>query len=96
VVNNTPQTPPPPITSIPKNESVPGATQVTGILLASSHPVAGGSLLAPGSRALATASSTPNLELPLIGVAVVVLLGLGAFFEGGGRIRIPKLKLWPR
>jgi len=94
VVNNTPQTPPPPITSIPKTEGVPGATKVTGILLASSNPVPGGSLLAPGSRQLVSTSSTPDLELPLIGAAAVLLLGIGAFFEGGGRLRIPKL--WPR
>jgi hypothetical protein len=94
VLNNTPQTPPPPITSIPKTEGVPGATKVTGILLASSNPVPGGSLLAPGSRQLVSTSSTPNLELPLIGAAAVLLLGIGAFFEGGGRLRIPKL--WPR
>jgi hypothetical protein len=94
VVNNTPQTPPAPLNSIPKTERVPGATQVSGILLASSHPVPGGSLLAPGSRQLVSTSSTPNLELPLIGAGVVLLLGLGAFFEGGGRLRIPKL--WPR
>jgi hypothetical protein len=96
VVNNTPQTPPAPLTSIPKNEGVPGATQVTGILLASSHPVAAGSLLSPGSRPLVSTGSTPNLELPLIGAAVVLLMGIGAFFEGGGRLRIPKLKLWQR
>jgi PKD domain len=96
VLNNTPQTPPAPLTSIPKNEGVPGAIKVSGILLAASHPVAAGSLLSPGSRPLVKTSSTPNLELPLIGAAAVLLLGLGAFFEGGGRIRIPKLKLWPR
>jgi PKD domain len=96
VVNNTPQTPPAPLTSIPKNEGVPGAIHVTGILLASSHPVPAGSLLSPGSRPLVSTGSTPNLELPLIGAAAVLLLGLGAFFEGGGRIRIRKLKLWPR
>jgi PKD domain len=96
VVNNTPQTPPAPLTSIPKSEGVPGAIKVSGILLASSNPVPAGSLLSPGSRQLVKTSSTPNLELPLIGAAAVLLLGLGAFFEGGGRIRIPKLKLWPR
>jgi PKD domain-containing protein len=94
VVNNTPQTPPAPITSIPKTEGTPGATKVTGILLASSNPVSADSLLSPGSRPLASTSSTPDLEVPLVGAAVVLLLGLGALFEGGGRIRIPKL--WPR
>jgi PKD repeat protein len=94
IQNNTPQTPPAPLTSIPKNEGVPGAIKVSGILLASSNPVPAGSLLSPGSRQLVKTSPTPNLELPLIGAAAVLLLGLGAFFEGGGRIRIPKL--WPR
>ena len=94
VVNNTPQTPPAPIDTIPKTESTPGATKVSGILLASSSPVSADSLLSPGSRPLASTSSTPDLEVPLVGAAVVLLLGLGAFFEGGGRIRIPKL--WPR
>ena len=94
VVNNTPQTPPAPIDTIPKTEGTPGATKVTGILLASSSPVSADSLLSPGSRPLASTSSTPDLEVPLVGAAVVLLLGLGAFFEGGGRIRIPKL--WPR
>jgi len=94
VVNNTPQTPPAPIDTIPKTEGTPGATKVTGILLASSSPVSADSLLSPGSRPLASTSSTPDLEVPLVGAVVVLLLGLGAFFEGGGRIRIPKL--WPR
>jgi hypothetical protein len=90
VVNNTPQTPPAPIDTIPKTESEPGTTKVTGILLASSNPVSADSLLSPGSRPLASTSSTPDLEVPLVGASVVLLLGLGAFFEGGGRIRIPK------
>jgi hypothetical protein len=94
VVNNTPQTPPAPLTSIPKITRDPSATTVSGILLASSHPVPTGSLLSPGSRVLVKTGSTPSLELPLAGAAVVLLLGLGAFLEGGGRIRIPKL--WPR
>jgi PKD domain len=95
IVNNPPQTPAPaPLNSIPKTEGTPGATQISGILLASSRPVAGGSLLSPGSPRLASTGSTPNRELPLAGAAVVLLLGLGAFLEGGGRIRIPKL--WPR
>ena len=87
---NTPQTPPAPLTSIPKDESVPAGTEVSGILLASSHPVPGGSLLSPGSPTLKEPGPTPSRELPLAGAAVVLLLGVGAFLEGGGRIRIPK------
>jgi PKD domain len=94
ILNSTPQTPPQPLTSIPKVE--PGTKTISGILLASSNPVPIGSLLAsPGSPAAARAGSTPHRELPIMGAAVVLLLGLGAFREGArGRIRIPKL--WPR
>ena len=94
IINNTPQVPPQPLTSIPKVE--PGTRAVSGILLASSHPVAIGSLLpSPGSPAAARAGSTPHRELPIAGAAVVLLLGLGAFRQGArGRIRIPRP--WPR
>jgi hypothetical protein len=97
IENNTPQTPPKPLKSIPKTE--PGQLTVSGILLASSNPVPIGSLLqSPGSPAAARVGSTPHRELPITGAAVVLLLGLGAFREGArGRIRIPKLpKPWPR
>jgi hypothetical protein len=87
-VVNTPQLPPKPITSIPKVE--PGTFTVSGILLASSRQVSIGSLLrSPGSPA-ARAGSTPHRELPITGAAAVALLGLGAFLEGGRRVRIPK------
>ena len=94
---NTPQPPPAPLTSIPKTEVQPGGgTSVSGILLASSNPVPGGSLLSPGTPTLAKTGSTPNRELPLAGGAVVLLLAIGAFLESGRRIRIPKIpKPWP-
>jgi hypothetical protein len=87
---HTNQTPPLPLNSIPKQE--PGATKVSGILLASSEPVAPGSLLrSPGSPALASSGSTPSREVPIAAASVVLLFGLGAFMEGGRRrIRIPK------
>ena len=63
---HTNQTPPLPLTSIPKTE--PGLTQVSGILLASSETVAPGSLLrSPGSPALASTGSTPSREVPIVG-----------------------------
>jgi hypothetical protein len=93
---NTPQTPPAPLTSIPKTEGQPGGTSVSGILLASSNPVPGGSLLSRGTPALAKTGSTPNRELPLAGGAAVLLLAIGAFLESGRRIRIPRIpKPWP-
>ncbi|MGZ4202168.1 MAG: PKD domain-containing protein [Thermoleophilaceae bacterium] len=87
---HTNQTPPLPLTSIPKTE--PGTTQVSGILLASSETVAPGSLLrSPGSPALASTGSTPSREVPIVALTAVLLLGLGAFMEGGRRrFRIPR------
>ena len=87
---HTNQTPPVPLTSIPKTE--PGLTQVSGILLASSETVAPGSLLrSPGSPALASTGSTPSREVPIVALTAVLLLGIGAFMEGGRRrIRIPR------